>query len=70
MSIVSSIKKVSLLQKYDIVCLSDCFFVVVAGTAIASSLMDKQGRKSLLITSFSGMVMSIFTSHLFQLMKL
>ncbi|KAH9623544.1 hypothetical protein KSS87_007484 [Heliosperma pusillum] len=28
----------------------------VIGTAIASSLMDKKGRKSLLITSFSGMV--------------
>lgn len=31
----------------------------VIGTAIASSLMDKQGRKSLLITSFSGMAASM-----------
>ncbi|KAK7381068.1 hypothetical protein VNO78_33592 [Psophocarpus tetragonolobus] len=31
----------------------------VFGTAIASSLMDKQGRKSLLITSFSGMAASM-----------
>nr|GFB97445.1 plastidic glucose transporter 4 [Tanacetum cinerariifolium]GFB97452.1 plastidic glucose transporter 4 [Tanacetum cinerariifolium] len=28
----------------------------VFGTMIASSLMDKKGRKSLLMTSFSGMV--------------
>lgn len=32
---------------------------VMTGTAIASSLMDKQGRKSLLITSFAGMVLSL-----------
>lgn len=31
----------------------------VFGTAIASSLMDKQGRKSLLITSFTGMALSM-----------
>ncbi|KAL5153376.1 Plastidic glucose transporter 4 [Glycine soja] len=31
----------------------------VFGTCIASSLMDKQGRKSLLITSFSGMAASM-----------
>ncbi|KAI5004396.1 hypothetical protein ZWY2020_031639 [Hordeum vulgare] len=31
----------------------------VFGTMIASSLMDKQGRKSLLITSFSGMAASM-----------
>lgn len=31
----------------------------VFGTLIASSLMDKQGRKSLLITSFSGMAASM-----------
>ncbi|CAL5185744.1 unnamed protein product [Lathyrus oleraceus] len=31
----------------------------VVGTAIASSLMDKQGRKSLLITSFTGMAASM-----------
>ncbi|KAJ4973405.1 hypothetical protein NE237_006579 [Protea cynaroides] len=31
----------------------------VFGTAIASSLMDRQGRKSLLITSFSGMASSM-----------
>ncbi|XP_058751279.1 plastidic glucose transporter 4-like [Vicia villosa] len=31
----------------------------VIGTAIASSLMDKQGRKSLLITSFTGMAASM-----------
>lgn len=31
----------------------------VVGTAIASSLMDRQGRKSLLITSFSGMAASM-----------
>ncbi|GJN40639.1 hypothetical protein PR202_gb29886 [Eleusine coracana subsp. coracana] len=31
----------------------------VFGTMIASSLMDKQGRKSLLITSFSGMAVSM-----------
>ncbi|KAH7682581.1 Sugar/inositol transporter protein [Dioscorea alata] len=31
----------------------------VFGTAIASSLMDKQGRKSLLITSFAGMAASM-----------
>lgn len=31
----------------------------VIGTAIASSLMDRQGRKSLLITSFSGMAASM-----------
>ncbi|XP_042499773.1 plastidic glucose transporter 4 isoform X2 [Macadamia integrifolia] len=31
----------------------------VLGTAIASSLMDRQGRKSLLITSFSGMATSM-----------
>ncbi|KAK7316181.1 hypothetical protein VNO77_34989 [Canavalia gladiata] len=31
----------------------------VFGTAVASSLMDKQGRKSLLITSFSGMAASM-----------
>ncbi|TKY45899.1 Plastidic glucose transporter 4 [Spatholobus suberectus] len=31
----------------------------VFGTVIASSLMDKQGRKSLLITSFSGMAASM-----------
>jgi len=29
-----------------------------AGTVIASSLMDRKGRKSLLITSFSGMVIT------------
>ncbi|KAA3474592.1 plastidic glucose transporter 4 isoform X1 [Gossypium australe] len=32
----------------------------VFGTVIASSLMDRQGRKSLLITSFSGMVGFLF----------
>ncbi|KAJ0455877.1 putative major facilitator, sugar transporter, MFS transporter superfamily [Helianthus annuus] len=32
----------------------------VFGTMIASSLMDKQGRKSLLITSFSGMERIMF----------
>jgi len=32
---------------------------VLQGTMIASSLMDKQGRKSLLITSFSGMERTI-----------
>ncbi|KAG2710730.1 hypothetical protein I3843_04G041200 [Carya illinoinensis] len=31
----------------------------VIGTAIASSLMDRQGRKSLLMTSFSGMAASM-----------
>ncbi|KAI8534437.1 hypothetical protein RHMOL_Rhmol10G0089600 [Rhododendron molle] len=31
----------------------------VFGTTIASSLMDKQGRKSLLITSFAGMALSM-----------
>ncbi|KAL4577597.1 hypothetical protein LXL04_013707 [Taraxacum kok-saghyz] len=31
----------------------------VFGTMIASSLMDKQGRKSLLVTSFSGMAISM-----------
>nr|AAF74565.1 hexose transporter [Spinacia oleracea] len=31
----------------------------VIGTAVASSLMDKQGRKSLLMTSFSGMAASM-----------
>ncbi|ERN04021.1 plastidic glucose transporter 4 [Amborella trichopoda] len=31
----------------------------VFGTAVASSLMDRQGRKSLLITSFSGMAASM-----------
>nr|XP_042970192.1 plastidic glucose transporter 4-like isoform X1 [Carya illinoinensis]XP_042970193.1 plastidic glucose transporter 4-like isoform X1 [Carya illinoinensis]KAG2715010.1 hypothetical protein I3760_03G056400 [Carya illinoinensis]KAG2715011.1 hypothetical protein I3760_03G056400 [Carya illinoinensis]KAG2715012.1 hypothetical protein I3760_03G056400 [Carya illinoinensis]KAG6659824.1 hypothetical protein CIPAW_03G063000 [Carya illinoinensis]KAG6659825.1 hypothetical protein CIPAW_03G063000 [Carya len=31
----------------------------VFGTAVASSLMDRQGRKSLLITSFSGMATSM-----------
>ncbi|XP_068643223.1 plastidic glucose transporter 4 [Aristolochia californica] len=31
----------------------------VFGTAVASSLMDKQGRKSLLITSFTGMAASM-----------
>ncbi|XP_042407644.1 plastidic glucose transporter 4-like [Zingiber officinale] len=31
----------------------------VFGTAVASSLMDKRGRKSLLITSFSGMAASM-----------
>lgn len=31
----------------------------VIGTAVASSLMDKQGRKSLLITSFTGMAASM-----------
>jgi hypothetical protein len=30
--------------------------VICAGTAVASSLMDKQGRKKLLIISFTGMV--------------
>lgn len=32
-----------------------------SGTAIASSLMDRQGRKSLLITSFTGMVVSYYS---------
>ncbi|XP_010549913.1 PREDICTED: plastidic glucose transporter 4 [Tarenaya hassleriana] len=31
----------------------------VFGTAVASSLMDKMGRKSLLLTSFTGMAMSM-----------
>jgi MFS family permease len=37
----------------------------VIGTAVASSLMDKQGRKSLLITSFMGMVASMLLLSLF-----
>lgn len=32
----------------------------IAGTIVASSLMDRKGRKSLLITSFSGMVILAF----------
>ena len=35
---------------------SDGGYYLLIGTMVASSLMDKQGRKSLLITSFSGMV--------------
>ena len=35
-------------------------YYLLVVTMIASSLMDKQGRKSLLITSFSGMVMPLF----------
>ncbi|KAG4927299.1 hypothetical protein JHK85_053785 [Glycine max] len=36
----------------------------VFGTIVASSLMDKKGRKRLLITSFSGMVIITFNSHI------
>ncbi|KAG1334763.1 plastidic glucose transporter 4 [Cocos nucifera] len=36
----------------------------VFGTAIASSLMDRQGRKSLLITSFTGMVLAPYSGIL------
>ncbi|KAK6266556.1 hypothetical protein QUC31_017393 [Theobroma cacao] len=36
----------------------------VFGTAIASSLMDRQGRKSLLITSFAGMAASMLVLSL------
>ncbi|KAL8538275.1 hypothetical protein ACS0TY_000302 [Phlomoides rotata] len=32
------------------------FSHILPGTTIASSLMDKRGRESLLLTSFSGMV--------------
>ena len=39
-------------------------FDFVAGTIVASSLMDKKGRKRLLITSFSGMVIITFNSHI------
>jgi uncharacterized membrane protein YeaQ/YmgE (transglycosylase-associated protein family) len=45
---------------------SDGGIYLLVGTMIASSLMDKQGRKSLLITSFSGMVMPLCsTNHVF-----
>ena len=45
---------------------SDAGIYLLVGTMIASSLMDKQGRKSLLITSFSGMVMPLCsTNHVF-----
>ena len=37
----------------------------VIGTAVASSLMDKKGRKSLLITSFMGMAASMLLLSLF-----
>ena len=43
-------------DSYLVICLMLLDFNLLAGTTIASSLMDKQGRKSLLITSFSGMV--------------
>lgn len=33
---------------------------IFPGTTIASSLMDKQGRKSLLLTSFAGMVLFVY----------
>jgi len=46
---------VNLLNTGEEVCLLD-YTLIVTGTAVASSLMDKQGRKSLLITSFTGMV--------------
>ncbi|KAG4937717.1 hypothetical protein JHK85_052636 [Glycine max] len=36
----------------------------VFGTIVASSLMDKKGRKSLLITSFSGMVLAPYSGTL------
>lgn len=38
------------------------YLTIFTGTTIASSLMDKQGRKSLLITSFCGMVGSFTAS--------
>ncbi|XLS83457.1 hypothetical protein HN51_033623 [Arachis hypogaea] len=38
---------------------SDIAASALVGTVIASSLMDKQGRKSLLITSFTGMAVSM-----------
>ena len=38
-------------------------YYLLVGTMIASSLMDKQGRKSLLITSFSGMVMPLCSTN-------
>lgn len=48
----------------------------VAGTTVASSLMDKQGRKSLLLISFTGMVLLpikhqfyIFRISLYKLIK-
>jgi hypothetical protein len=45
---------------------SDGGYYLLIGTMVASSLMDKQGRKSLLITSFSGMVMPLCsTNHVF-----
>jgi MFS family permease len=37
----------------------------VIGTAVTSSLMDKKGRKSLLITSFMGMATSMLLLSLF-----
>ncbi|KAL2340760.1 hypothetical protein Fmac_008700 [Flemingia macrophylla] len=43
----------SCLHKHDIA--SD----IVSGTIVVSSLMDSQGRKTLLITSFSGMATSM-----------
>lgn len=63
MFIVHSIKK-----GYCTCCASKLLIYVlfVAGTAIASSLMDKQGRKSLLVVSFSGMVIITFITHLFE----
>jgi hypothetical protein len=45
---------------------SDRGIYLLVGTMVASSLMDKKGRKSLLMTSFSGMVMPLFsTNHVF-----
>jgi len=49
-------------QNFDIMLFAQtgyCFWMMfdfIAGTMVASSLMDKKGRKSLLIISFSGMV--------------
>lgn len=37
----------------------------VAGTTVASSLMDKQGRKSLLLISFAGMVLFYIECRLY-----
>jgi hypothetical protein len=42
----------------------------LTGTAVASSLMDKQGRKKLLMASFSGMVSLLMIANPFFLHNL
>ncbi len=42
----------------------------LTGTAVASSLMDKQGRKKLLMASFSGMVSLLMFANPFFLHNL